>query len=456
MRFVVAALLAPVIACAQAEPDQRLVKFNVVATTSKGEPVTDLNASDIRIKEDGKLRPVEFFRFAGRKTAPTVILLDRWNERLLTTATSWSEVRKGLQAVHPGDPVYLYLLNNAGTLVPIGGFPGPEDLFAETNPSPARLIEGLDKAIKGNQGFRSVDASDPGLRIERTLRALTELGVRMASFDGRKNLIWVTHGIPLQFQALSGDWIQVVPELRRVAATAAQSQIAIYPVDQSAQGVRADALSDQEMGLKMVAAITGGRWYSSNSSAQAIADSMNDARNYYTIAYYSPIALQSGAHKIRLESGRKGVRFLTRQEYDVADSTDADGWPETLFRGEAHSVSDAFDIGVRVASVSRDPSTKAVSVELRVNPMDLLMDQSGGDYLAHLTILPALYRDGALQGSAALATLDVHLTPAQFDAAAKDGISISQTLPPDDSDTVRFMVFDRTLHSLGSATIKLP
>lgn len=86
MRFVVAALLAPALAFAQAEPDQSLVKLNVVATTGKGQPPTDLKASDIRIKEDGALRPIEFFRFAGRKSAPTVILLDR-----------------ALQALHPDD-----------------------------------------------------------------------------------------------------------------------------------------------------------------------------------------------------------------------------------------------------------------------------------------------------------------------------------------------------------------
>ncbi len=465
MAFLLALLLAASPALAQssgdAAPERRLVKLNVAVRNSKGQPVNDLKLSDIRIKEDGKLQQVVFFRFAGNKSepGPAIILLDRWNERMLTMASAWSEIRKGLQTVRPGEPVYLYFLNNKGDLIPIRALPGSEDIFADAGNSSRPLIDALDQAVRNFQGFRGTEAADPVLRTNLTLRALAELGVQMASIPGRKNLVWVTHGVPLTVQTTSMDWLDFTPRLRDFAAAAAQSQIAIYPVDESAAGAGADPTAEPRKGLQMLADLTGGRWYPSSASAQAIAESLNDARSYYTVAYYSQAADQQPKfRRIRRESDRKGVRFLTRGGYDAAQGDpDVDAWQEASFQNQRIGLFDAADIGVRAATVSRDPSTRAVQVELRVNPADLLMARRGGNYQAHLAILPALYSEGSFQRTLALTTMDVDLTPVQYAAAVRNGIPIARTLPAaGDADAARLMVFDRGLRSLGSVTLKLP
>src|SRR5580692_1124569 len=102
--YLVFACAMPVLAQTNVQGDsrQRLIKLNVAATNSRGEPVTDLGAADVQLREDGKPQPIVFFRFAGPQkatvqhaqgefvnrpmTAPLVILLDRWNERIMTTA----------------------------------------------------------------------------------------------------------------------------------------------------------------------------------------------------------------------------------------------------------------------------------------------------------------------------------------------------------------------------------
>src|SRR4051812_29591174 len=49
---------------------QTLIEFTIVATDSKGNPVTDLKPSDLAITDNGKPRQVAFFRFEGTVGTP--------------------------------------------------------------------------------------------------------------------------------------------------------------------------------------------------------------------------------------------------------------------------------------------------------------------------------------------------------------------------------------------------
>src|SRR6059058_1910918 len=42
-----------------------LVEFTIVATDSKGNPITDLKQDELAISDNGKPRPISFFRFEG-------------------------------------------------------------------------------------------------------------------------------------------------------------------------------------------------------------------------------------------------------------------------------------------------------------------------------------------------------------------------------------------------------
>src|ERR1019366_6658556 len=112
------ALLFLAIACvfplsAQPPSAGKLITLNLAATNSRDEPVTDLQASDLQLREDGKAQPVVFFRFSGTNrtmaahapgefdnhaaAAPVVILLDRWNERLVVSSRSGIELCAAIQ-----------------------------------------------------------------------------------------------------------------------------------------------------------------------------------------------------------------------------------------------------------------------------------------------------------------------------------------------------------------------
>jgi len=418
-------LLLTVFLLAAPEEGPRLIKLNVVATDAKGEPVTDLTPAELTIKEDGHPRKVVFFRHAGphAANAPTVLVLDRWNERLTTMATAASEIREALKQLHPDDPVYLFFFDPKGNVVPVRSLPGPEE-GGQDDPSTAarRMLSGLDRAIKDSQGFRAPDSWDPFYRANITFRDLDALGAQLAPISGRKNLLWVTHGVPNNIQLDDGTWFDMTPQLRRVAASFARAQIAIYPVGQSSEGAGADLVGQARQGLQILAGLTGGRWWSSDSTPVALRSAIADMRNYYTVAYYSPFT-DKKPHKIRVESSRKNIRILTRDGYDPEPDADPAALEMSAFQAAQNTPLEATEIGVTVVSAA------AGKVVLRVEPSDVIIDDQ---HHAHLSIL----------AGQAGQRIDPEVTP--------QGILVEQ------KPAARYFVYDRTLRALGSVTVKQP
>jgi VWFA-related protein len=459
-----------------ADAPQRLVRLSVAATDASRDPVIDLAASDIQIREDGQLRPAVFFRFAGprRSTlppaegeianhpapAPTVILIDRWNERFTATASAWVDVANALQHTESVERLFIYFLTNHGDLFPVQALPTSEaGLGTLAQATPAELRSKVDDAARKLNGLRDVDVLDPILKANTTLRALYGLGSQMAAIAGRKNLIWITHGIPLTVRLPGADWVDFTPQVRTLSTAAVQSQIAIYPVQESAQGVGTDLDSLSRQTLEMFASLTGGRFYPSDNTGTALTDALADGRGSYRLAYYSPVREKDKKeHKIHLQTARKGVRLLAREGYfaDAAEP-DPDTMEKTLFTTECNSPFDATEIGLR-AAVSPASTSGSSHFTIRIDPSDVLLEQQGADYRGDLALLFAYYNQGVFQkSSSAPIPLNVHLTQDQLSQAQKDGIQVSQDVPVNaDSNEIRAIVLDRRLYALGSVTVRAP
>ena len=468
------AFLWTVIACAlpvfaqsnESALQRRLVTLNVAATNSRDEPVTDLKLADLQLREDGKPQPIAFFRFTGNtRTAappaagefanhaappPVVILLDRWNERLVTSSRSGIELGTAIQRMETVGNVYIYFLTNKGELAPVHPLPGTgEDLHAAADPSPAELRAELDRGIQDYQGFRTRD--DLSVRIDTTFRALETLSAKMAVLAGRKSLIWVTEGIPLTVRTGPSGRVDFTPQVRGLSELAAESQIAVYTVDQTA-GVGASELSHT---LEMFSALTGGRWYARDDAARALANALTDARGSYRIAYYSAAPEKDGKeYKIRLDTPRKGVRLLAREGFTAGVAGPAPDQIETTrFNNQIDSPFDAAEIGLRV-TLSRPQQTGALHFDIHVNPADVLIEHSGEQYHAKLDVAVAFYSEGLLKGTSPATRMDLSFTQAQMDRATKEGMSIPLNLPVgNEIQNARVIVFDPGLQALGSVTV---
>jgi VWFA-related protein len=445
---------------------RRLIKLNVAATNSRDEPVTDLKPADLQLREDGKPQPVAFFRFTGStsKTVPptpgefanhaapppVVILLDRWNERLVMSSRSGIELGAAIQRMETVGNIYIYFLTNKGELASVHPLPGAgEDLHPAANPSPAELRAELDKGIQEFQGFRSRD--DLGVRINTTFQALETLCNKMSAVAGGKSLIWITEGIPLMLR--TGQRIGTVdftPQVRSLSELAAQSQIALYTVDQT-NGVGASELSRT---LQMFSALTGGRWYSRDDAAHALADTLTDGRGTYRLAYYSAAPEKDGKeYKIRLDTPRKGIHLLAREGFTAGVAGPGPDQIETAtFNNQIDAPFDSAEIGLRVA-LSRPQQTSTVHFEIHVDPADVLIEHSGELYKATLDVMVAFYSEGLLKGTSPATRMSLSFSQAQMDRVTKEGISMPLNLPVgSEIQNARIMVFDPGLKALGSVT----
>ena len=141
-----------------------LLRLNVVATNLNGDPVTDLRVEDLKLKEDGKVRPIVFFRFAAGKRSfagtssgwfanrpvpvTRVILLDRWNEQMIAAKGAWLDMDAALTHLETTTSVYVYLITNHGVLYPVYPLPTTEgDVITAALPTPGQLRGMADAAI---------------------------------------------------------------------------------------------------------------------------------------------------------------------------------------------------------------------------------------------------------------------------------------------------------------------
>ncbi len=72
-------------------------------------------------------------------------------------------------------------------------------------------------------------------RIDLTLWSLEALGNHLAGVAGRKNLVWISGGVPVLTMGARDRWaINYEPRIRAMAQRLASQGIAVYPVQASA------------------------------------------------------------------------------------------------------------------------------------------------------------------------------------------------------------------------------
>jgi len=264
----------------------------------------------------------------------------------------------------------------------------------------------------------------------------------------------MTHGIPLTIPIPGADFLDFTPEVRTFSAAAAQSQIALYTVEESGQGAGADPGSLSRETLQMFSSLTGGRWYSSDNAAPALAGASADARGSYRLAYYAPVRQNDKKeHKIRLQSACKDVRLLTDEGYfGEPAQADPDGVERALFSNECHSPFEATEIGLRAKL-----STGQSHVDVRIDPGDVLLEQSDGKYHGELALLFATYDQGIFKDAPPPTPIEIDLSQDQFDKEQTDGIDLSLDVQPTSGvERIRVIVMDRKLYALGSVTVSAP
>jgi VWFA-related protein len=279
----------------------RLVMVDVVALDNKGTPVTNLEAEDFTLQEEGSVQKLSVFSFqraiapeGGQpaaltqetlpstritnlprfKTAGTlnVLLLDAINVTSSNQKYTREQMLKFLEKLPAGQPIAVYAMGSKLRML--------QDFTSD----PSLLREAVKKAKDTSMGVRreSSNTADlpPGMlqampdgmlqiilrfgqdqiinqmdqRVTLTLEQLGALARNLAGYPGRKNLIWVSEAFPdflaptnadLSGKNSSGRSGTMGPliktyqaQIDHAADLLSNAQVAVYPVDAGTLGNR--------------------------------------------------------------------------------------------------------------------------------------------------------------------------------------------------------------------------
>ena len=292
--FAVCATSMSVSALAQTAPTVRtetqLVEVDTIATDSHGHPVMDLRADELRMLEDGHLRPLTHFSleqvekpdpestqklhdlalhkspnaFANftQETTPvplngcTVLLIDALNTPLELQAQARDELRKFVATADLSKPLAVYALDSS--LHQLQNFTLDRALL-KAKIAQYRIRSSNVQPEKRATNNLNSDLTD--WRVQRSTAALLALSLQLQGLAGRKSIIWfsgafpaglfptdLTSLLPGTFMELWAggylygerrDYADIVAQMSHVLSS---SDIAVYPVDaQGLQGTFTDA-----------------------------------------------------------------------------------------------------------------------------------------------------------------------------------------------------------------------
>jgi VWFA-related protein len=382
----------------------RLVVVDVLAFDKKGNRIPDLSASDFKVLEDGREQKISVFSFqqpvtqeaAGlpslaasplppnvfrnaprfrANSALNIILLDGLNSSLLEQAYVRSEMVNFLEKLPQGYPIAIFALGRKLQLLQdfttdltelkkvirafkgersnvLPGASGTPDTGIELNNRADEIALMFSPELRSQiqQFAGEYTSGQMDERVARTLAALTSLGRMLTGYPGRKNLIWISDGVPLtvvpdvSVSHASGPNAgqagtvgpQAVDETAMVSASRAggiasprsrrtytdqlallgnlfaDAQIAVYPIDArglvgspfydvannlsgrgagglvtSMEGRQAEELHQAHVNMQEIAHQTGGRtFYNRNDIDNALRNDIEDGSTYYMLAYY--------------------------------------------------------------------------------------------------------------------------------------------------------------------------
>ncbi|MBZ5578292.1 MAG: VWA domain-containing protein [Acidobacteriia bacterium] len=487
MRRLAASLLGGVaLLVAQEGLDSRLVDLNVVAVNSQGEPVADLTQDDFRVTDSGKQQKIVFFRhqdsrrweapklqpgeFSNRTlpNAPraTLILFDLMNEDFSSRGVAASQLVRNLESLENADYVYLYLLTLDGKLDPVRALPDATTNVPAAGGKPwtrqAKPL--LDQAMRAVMQVRRTDI-DVAIRTQITYQALGALAVQLSRIPGRKNVVWITDGVPIELgpnRSDTGDYVDFTPLLRQMSEALDRSDVSIYPVRQVMLG-SPDNVDQGRSGigsldtLNLFAGMTGGRPDSGKDIGAAVRQAVHDVVTSYQIGYYPPDKeWDNKFHKLKIACTRKGVRLQAKTGY-YAWQEPPGAKAQSAISSAMQTAFDAAEIGLRGTLSPAPKGGTAFHLDAHLDAKDIVLVHEGNQYNAQLRLAIVGYGPGGPPQGGPMIPLDLHYSAQDRDQALAHGIDFQQDVTLiAGAKAARFIVFDRNSNAIASVTMPVP
>ncbi len=445
----------------------RLVTLSVAVEAGKAR-APELTQDDLQVFDNGKQQRITVFRKANGATgeaepklAPgevsnrsaaiphvTVIVFDVLNARMTQQGYARGEIIDALKKVDSADYLYFYLLTEQG-LMPVVGLPeageGPPPRMATAWTK--TIQPRLDQAM--NAAYRMKPAMYTDERVMGTFSTMKMLADRLGAVAGRKNIVWITHGVPVDFEEPGLD---PEGEMRLLGATLDEAGVAMYPVDMNGNGeIGASAET-----LGEIAAMTGGRVYLDTEIAKAVTQAMADTASSYVVGYVPPPENWNGKlHKIKLKCSLKGVRLLAKSEYIAEPAATRGGArQQAALRAATLSPFDASEIGLIASMKPVVDAPGTVEVTLRVRAQDVKLLPVGDEWAGSLVVIYAVLEEGAEPRATDPQPMDMHLSAAERDKTMQSGFVVKRGLEFGGAGKIRAIVYDNYSNQVGSVTLK--
>jgi len=552
----------------------KMVVVDAVVTDKAGHPVTDLKAEDFIVEENGKKQKVSSFANESTEAAAqkkpqdlppnmvsnrpeytmgngplTILILDALNTPVQNQQYARQEMLKYVaNQLKPGQRVAVYSLTNhliklqnfttdpslllaaierfrttsvAGSGSPAAGNTSSDmtagNASVGTGRGGAGVITSISSAEVALRAFNADQAAQQlEARINTTLEAFRMIARSIAGHPGRKNLIWISAGLPFSLSPNAGvqdtnvNYVpgqqparpdegridaltqsleyNMRPEIQKAAAMLSDAQAAIYPVD--ARGLignvlpdataqsrvivggdvfgRAVASAGRELSssldnFKDLAEQTGGKaYYNRNDIDNAVASASQDGTSSYTLGYYTTNKKFSGEYrKLKVSVNRPGLQVRHRSGYFAYDPMELnkkkgaqDAALSSAIRSPAgYNTMVLFDAQVVPPA---EGSGAPVPVTFLVNPKTISYedDANGGKKLNVDLYAMAVGPDGRVAKDVGQ-TINTAINAEQYGQLQQQGLMVPLDLPlPKGDYTIKLAVRDNRTGFVG--TVETP
>ncbi|HEX3153059.1 MAG TPA: VWA domain-containing protein [Candidatus Angelobacter sp.] len=387
----------------------RLVVVDVVATNNSGQVISDMKPDDLKLLEDGKEQKISSFTFhppgktdaissislpanvvtnapAFHASSLNVMLFDTLNGDFGEQAYLKEQLLKYFSQAQLSHPIALFAMESH--LVMLHDFttdPAALKASVEKFKPPARFINGETATSRASAFTTFGDAHTSERDIETTLNQLNALAKTLSGYPGRKNLIWLSEGFPVNLfpdnnlktssntcadagcgtglarSAVEGtgqgDFKNYAFLIKKVSDALMNAQVAVYVVDAGAVGKDERMASHDTM--RDVADRTGGKAFlNTNNLVASMSSSVDDGSTYYTLEYYPSNKTWDGKFRtIQVNTSRPGVKLRYRQGYYALD-------PEKIHQADSDALAESFSRSLEFDA----PAVTQVIFQAQVQP----------------------------------------------------------------------------------------
>jgi VWFA-related protein len=499
----------------------RLVQVSVVVNDRYGRPITNLTKDDFTIMDGVRPQRVAFFGseapsapapvmpgylppnfFTNRSDltghdpgAVTVVLFDTLNTAFADQSWVRRQVLRYLQHMNPQDHVALYGLSDqlivlhdftqdASALVEAVRHFTPKELAAYDGSHPGTLdVAALhnDPAwmqfqTRVNEANSEIADQYTANRVDITIGAIQAIAQHVADVPGRKNLVWISGGFPLQIGVgvIAPDRDTRLLDPNDAAKALSSASMAIYPID--AHGIETDGMTtasgrspgnttanfyarqNNRDSFRMLADATGGKaFYGTNDVTGAIMSAFDDGRYAYTLGFYPDHGKWDGSYrKIKVGLKARSAELRYRKGYFAyPDEPATEGKIESELKAVAYSPLEATNLAMLISVNPVPPvADRKLDIRIQMDPKQFLLAPSEGHETGTLDLY-FLQRDA--QGEVLAAEkrqLGINFEPKQYDYLAKAGIIFESHLSLNaQTSEIRVVVRDAGSGAVGSVTI---